>query len=141
VRPLSACAQPTSARGRPLQHPPHTPILDATHLCSGSAVAVWGTTQALVAREACPALGVSHVDTALVAHNLGCVLDQLGKTQKALELVGGALKVGGQESLRAWPAWQDAEGARAGGGGKEACVLGQRGGAHKQCVGPGGHAH
>ena len=46
-----------------------------------------------MARESCPELGATHVDTALVAHNLGCVLDELGKSHKALELVGGALKV------------------------------------------------
>lgn len=49
--------------------------------------------QALVLRECCPELGPTHVDTALVAHNLGCVLGALGKSHKGLELVGDAQKV------------------------------------------------
>ena len=49
--------------------------------------------QALVIRSRAVSLGPDHVDTQLIYHNLGCVLDQLGKGQKALELYERAYKV------------------------------------------------
>lgn len=55
-----------------------------------------------MAREGHPALGPTHVDTALVNHNLGCVCDMLGKTARGLELVEGAEKVRGPRILCTW---------------------------------------
>jgi hypothetical protein len=39
-------------------------------------------------------LGPGHPDTATAAHNLGIVLDCLGKSRRALELVESAIQVG-----------------------------------------------
>lgn len=41
----------------------------------------------LVIRQECSALGPQHVDTAAAAHNLGCVLDRLGNSERALRLL------------------------------------------------------
>eukprot|EP00798_Chlamydomonas_sp_ICE-L_P025906 gene25906-11582_t len=49
--------------------------------------------KAKVMREEHLDLGPGHVDTALVKHNLACVLDQLGKAHKALELLTSAHRV------------------------------------------------
>ena len=49
--------------------------------------------QALVIRSQAVSLGPDHVDTQLVSHNLGCVLEQLGRRQKALELINHAYQV------------------------------------------------
>ncbi|GAX82196.1 hypothetical protein CEUSTIGMA_g9624.t1 [Chlamydomonas eustigma] len=43
--------------------------------------------KALVLRSQAITLGPDHVDSQLVCHNLGCVLDRLGRTHKAIELL------------------------------------------------------
>ena len=55
--------------------------------------------QALVLRSQAVSLGELHVDTQLVGHNLGCVLDRLGRGHKALELLEQAHKVRGRGEL------------------------------------------
>ena len=51
------------------------------------------TLQAFVIRSQAVTLGPQHVDTQLVCHNLGCVLDRLGRGHKALGLLEQAHKV------------------------------------------------
>ena len=51
------------------------------------------TIQAFVIRSQSVTLGPQHVDTQLVCHNLGCVLDRLGRGHKALGLLEQAHKV------------------------------------------------
>lgn len=48
--------------------------------------------RAMVIRTQTPSLGPLHVDTQLACHNLGCVLDRLGKNHRALELLQGAME-------------------------------------------------
>ncbi len=43
--------------------------------------------QALVLRSQAVSLGPDHVDSQLVSHNLGCVLDRLGRNHRAIELL------------------------------------------------------
>lgn len=46
--------------------------------------------RSLVIRQECASLGPAHVDTAAAAHNLGCVLDNLGQSARALQLLDQA---------------------------------------------------
>ena len=48
--------------------------------------------RAMVMRAQAPSFGPSHVDTQLACHNLGCVLDRLGKNHRALELLQGSME-------------------------------------------------
>lgn len=50
--------------------------------------------QAMVNRSQAPELGPKHVDTQLACHNLGCILDRLGCTHRALDLLETAHEVG-----------------------------------------------
>jgi hypothetical protein len=70
-----------------------------------------------VARLECAALGPTSVDAAAAAHNLGCVLDRLGKRDRALQLLEGAAarlaEALGREHPRAAAAARNAARARA----------------------------
>lgn len=48
----------------------------------------------MVNRSQAPELGPKHVDTQLACHNLGCILDRLGCTHRALDLLETAHEVG-----------------------------------------------
>lgn len=60
--------------------------------------------QAKVLREGHPQLGPGHVDTAVAVHNLGCCLDALGQTQRALQLIVSAEQV---RDLQGSPFWTE----------------------------------
>ena len=46
--------------------------------------------QAYVERSVHPSLGKAHLDTAVAAHNLGCLLERCGQLGKAAEVLGSA---------------------------------------------------
>jgi len=65
--------------------------------CAGAAAHVQAAfehcVRAYVIRSECMSLGPQHPDTAAAGHNLGVVLDSLGNSSRALELLEAAQQV------------------------------------------------